>query len=216
MIKVNLNPEKRKPKVAKKGISAPSVKANKGLLYIGIPALLVAAEIVYIVYLNSHISNLTDKKQAFIQERAKYKDVERQINRLKKAVVEAERLKETTKLKIAVFNKLASSKTDFIPMIKAIALSLPDGVWLKKMEIGRSNGNLNGFSFNPKYISNFYDNLSQYYTEIKFRSVKKHVSKNKSVQYYAFNFRLNNWKKHKKEEKTQENKNTPNNQVGRK
>lgn len=216
MIKVNLNPEKRKPKVAKKGISTPSVKANKSFLYIGIPALLVAAEIVYIVYLNSHISKLTDRKQALIQERAKYKDVERQINRLKKAVVEAERLKETTKLKIAVFNKLASSKTDFIPMIKAIALSLPDGVWLKKMEIGRSSGNLDGFSFNPKYISNFYDNLSQYYTEIKFNSVKKRVSANKNIRYYAFNFKLNNWKKRKNEEKSQQNKNTPSNQVGRK
>ncbi|WP_029521709.1 PilN domain-containing protein [Persephonella sp. KM09-Lau-8] len=216
MIKVNLNPEKRKPKAVKKGISAPSVKANKGILYIGIPALLVAAEIVYIVYLNGNISTLSQKKQTLIQERAKYKDVERQINRLKKAVVEAEKLKETTKLKIAVFNKLASSKTDFIPMIKAIALSLPDGVWLKKMEISRSSGNLNGFSFNPKYISNFYDNLSQYYTEIKFKSVKKQVSKNKNVKYYAFNFRLNNWKKQKKEEKQQENKNVPNNQVGRK
>ncbi len=215
MIKINLNPEKKKAKVSQKRISPASIGTNKGLLYIGIPILLIAAEIVYIVYLNGNISNLSEKKQVLLEERAKYKNIEKQINRLKKAVVEAEKLRETTKLKIAVFNKLASSKTDFIPMIKAIVLSLPDGVWLKKMEIGRSNGKLDGFSFNPKYISNFYDNLSQYYTEIKFNSVKKQLSQNKKVKYYAFNFKLNKWKRNEGNKKKEEKK-VPNNQVGRK
>ncbi|WP_029520004.1 PilN domain-containing protein [Persephonella sp. IF05-L8] len=215
MIKINLNPEKKKAKVSQKRISPASIGTNKGLLYIGIPILLIAAEIVYIVYLNGNISNLSEKKQVLLEERAKYKNIEKQINRLKKAVVEAEKLRETTKLKIAVFNKLASSKTDFIPMIKAIVLSLPDGVWLKKMEIGRSNGKLDGFSFNPKYISNFYDNLSQYYTEIKFNSVKKQLSQNKKVKYYAFNFKLNKWKRNEGNKKKEEKK-APNNQVGRK
>ncbi len=215
MIKINLNPEKKKAKVSQKRVSPASIGTNKGLLYIGIPILLIAAEIVYIVYLNGNISNLSEKKQVLLEERAKYKNIEKQINRLKKAVVEAEKLRETTKLKIAVFNKLASSKTDFIPMIKAIVLSLPDGVWLKKMEIGRSNGKLDGFSFNPKYISNFYDNLSQYYTEIKFNSVKKQLSQNKKVKYYAFNFKLNKWKRNEGNKKKEEKK-APNNQVGRK
>ncbi|HHG73439.1 MAG TPA: hypothetical protein ENK22_00125 [Persephonella sp.] len=199
MIKINLNPEKRKPKAVKRGGPPSITLKNKGILYIGIPAILIAAEVVYSVYLNSKINDLIDQKQQLIQERAKYKDVERKINQLKKAVAESERLKETTKLKIAVFNKLASEKADFIPMIKAIAVSLPDGVWLRKVDILRSGGNLTGFAFNPKFISNFYDNLSGYYSRIKFDTVSKNVSKKKaiSLKYYSFSFSFGGWKKNK-------------------
>ena len=200
MIRINLNPEKRKPKAIKRvGPPAITIK-NKALLYIGIPVILIAAEVVYSVYLNTKINNLIDKKQQLIQERAKYRDVERKINQLKKAVAESERLKETTKLKIAVFNKLASEKADFIPMIKAIAISLPDGVWLKKVDILRTGGSLTGFAFNPKFISSFYDNLSGYYTKIKFNTVSKKMSKRKSrnLKYYSFRFSLGGWKKNNK------------------
>jgi len=200
MIKINLNPEKRKAKAVKRA-GPPSIKIkNKALLYIGIPVILISAEIVYSVYLNTKINKLLEKKQQLVQERAKYKDVEKRINALKKAVAEAERLKETTKLKIAVFNKLASEKTDFIPMIKAIALSLPDGVWLKRVDILRSGGNLSGFAFNPKFISNFYDNLSGYYKTIKFNTVTKKESKSAvKLKYYSFKFNLSGWKQNKQQ-----------------
>jgi len=197
MIKINLNPEKRKPKAIKRAGPPTITIKNKAVLYIGIPVILIAAEVVYSVYLNTKINNLMEKKQQLVQERAKYKDVERKINQLKKAVAESERLKETTKLKIAVFNKLASEKTDFIPMIRAIAVSLPDGVWLKKVDILRTGGSLSGFAFNPKFISNFYDNLSGYYTQIKFNTVSKNTPPNKSrnLKYYSFRFTLGGWKK---------------------
>jgi type IV pilus assembly protein PilN len=200
MIKINLNPEKRKAKAVKRA-GPPSIKIkNKALLYIGIPVILISAEIVYSVYLNTKINKLLEKKQQLVQERAKFKDVEKRINALKKAVAEAERLKETTKLKIAVFNKLASEKTDFIPMIKAIALSLPDGVWLKRVDILRSGGNLSGFAFNPKFISNFYDNLSGYYKTIKFNTVTKKESKSAvKLKYYSFKFNLSGWKQNKQQ-----------------
>ncbi len=201
MIKINLNPEKRKRKEFKK-VGAPSIKLkNKAVLYVGIPILLIGAEIVYSVYLGAEISNLMERKQQLIEERAKYKDVERKINQLKKAVAEAERLKEVTKLKIAVFNKLSSEKTDFIPMIKAIAVSIPDGVWLRKVDILRTGGNLTGFSFNPKFISNFYDNLSSYYKTITFNSVERRKSSGKkrsNINYYSFKFNLSGWKKENK------------------
>ncbi|MBK3332151.1 PilN domain-containing protein [Persephonella atlantica] len=201
MIKINLNPEKRKRKELKRA-GVPTVKLkNKAVLYLGIPLILIGAEIVYSVYLGTRINNLIEKKQQLIEERAKYRDVERRINQLKKAVAEAERLKEITKLKIAVFNKLSSEKVDFIPMIKAIAVSIPDGVWLKKVDILRSGGNLTGFSFNPKFISNFYDNLSAYYQTITFDSVERKGSsakKRNSVNYYSFKFNLSGWKKEKK------------------
>ncbi|WP_457625821.1 PilN domain-containing protein [Persephonella sp.] len=200
MIKINLNPEKRKAKAVKRA-GPPSIKIkNKALLYIGIPVILISAEIVYSVYLNTKINKLLEKKQQLVQERAKFKDVEKRINTLKRAVAEAERLKETTKLKIAVFNKLASEKTDFIPMIKAIALSLPDGVWLKRVDILRSGGNLSGFAFNPKFISNFYDNLSGYYKTIKFNTVTKKESKSAvKLKYYSFKFNLSGWKQNKQQ-----------------
>ncbi|SNZ04104.1 type IV pilus assembly protein PilN [Persephonella hydrogeniphila] len=200
MIKINLNPERRKAKAVKRA-GPPTLKIkNKALLYIGIPVILISAEIVYSVYLNTKINKLLEKKQQLVQERAKFKDVEKRINALKKAVAEAERLKETTKLKIAVFNKLASEKTDFIPMIKAIALSLPDGVWLKRVDILRTGGNLSGFAFNPKFISNFYDNLSDYYKTIKFNTVTKKEAKSAvRLKYYSFKFNMSGWKQNKQQ-----------------
>lgn len=200
MIRINLNPEKRKAKRVK-AAGVPKLKLkNKALLYIGIPALIIGAEVVYSVYLEAKINDLMDKKQALMAERAKYKDVEKKINELKKAVAQAERLKEVTKLKIAVFNKLSSEKTDFVPMIRAIALSLPDGVWLRKIDILRSGGNLTGFAFNPKFISNFYDNLSNYYKMVKFDSVvlEKNKKKSSSLKFYSFKFNLSGWKKEMK------------------
>ncbi|WP_457639674.1 PilN domain-containing protein [Persephonella sp.] len=206
MIKINLNPEKREKKAVKTAPVPAEKFKNKAVLYIGIPVLLIGAQIVYTVYLNSQISQLQEKKQQLTQERAKYKDIERKINQLKKAVAEAERLKETTKLKIAVFNKLQSEKTDFIPMIRAIAVSLPDGVWLKKVDIVRSGGSLSGFAFNPKFISSFYDNLANYYSHINFNAVVKQEAKRKAgaVRYYSFKFNLKGWKKEQKEKRNKQ------------
>jgi len=205
MIKINLNPQKKKSKVVKT-TTLPSEKLkNKAVLYIGIPVLLIGAEIVYSVYLNSQINDLMEKKHRLTEERAKYGDVEKKINRLKKAVAEAEKLKETTKLKIAVFNELNTKKADFVPMIRAIAISLPDGVWLERMEIVRSGGNLTGFAFNPKFISSFYDNLTNYYKNIKFNTVEKQEAKNKrsmGLRFYSFQFSLSGWKKKGQKENT--------------
>jgi len=201
MIKINLNPDKRKTKVVKAAPVPAEKLKSRLLLYLGLPALLIGAEVVYSVYLNTQITTLEEEKRHLLAERAKYKDVEKKIKQLKKAVIEAERLKEVTKLKIAVFNKLKSEKSDFVPMIRAIAISLPDGVWLEKMDIIRKGGALTGFAFNPKFISSFYDNLITYYTSVKFNAVEKKEAKRKQgsiISYYSFKFNLAGWKKEEK------------------
>lgn len=78
---------------------------------------------------------------------------------------------------MAIFEKLSSEKTDFIPMITSIATSMPDGIWLSRLEITRSRSNLSGFTFNPRFISEFYNNLSKYYTDLKFKSTAREAGK---------------------------------------
>jgi type IV pilus assembly protein PilN len=196
MIKINLNPEKVKKKLERKKIGIEVIK-SKTVLYIGIPVVLIAGELLYLTYLNVTVNKLQEKKQRLVEERAKYKDIEQEIRKLKKKVAEAEKLKEETKLKMAIFEKLSSEKTDFIPMITSIAASMPDGIWLNKLEITRSRSNLSGFTFNPRFISEFYNNLSRYYTDLKFKSTAREAGKN--VNYYSFSFNMGKWQIEEKE-----------------
>ncbi|WP_457641522.1 PilN domain-containing protein [Persephonella sp.] len=190
MIRINLNPEKTRKKFEKRKVGIEFFK-SKTILYIGIPVILVASELLYLVYINMSINNLSNEKQRLEAERSKYKDIEKDIRRIKKKVAEAEKLKEEIKLKMAIFEKLASEKTDFIPMINSIALSMPDGIWLNKLEITRSRSSLSGFTFNPKFISEFYNNLSKYYTNVKFKSTAREAGKN--ISYYSFSFNMGKW-----------------------
>ncbi|WP_457621352.1 PilN domain-containing protein [Persephonella sp.] len=198
MIKINLNPEKVRKKLEKRRIGIEVLK-SKTVLYLGIPVVLIAGELLYLTYLNVTVSKLQEKKQKLAEERAKYKDIEQEIRKLKKKVAEAEKLKEETKLKMAIFEKLSSEKTDFIPMITSIATSMPDGIWLSRLEITRSRSNLSGFTFNPRFISEFYNNLSRYYTDVKFKSTARETGKN--VSYYSFSFNMGKWQIAEEKEK---------------
>ncbi|WP_456400741.1 PilN domain-containing protein [Persephonella sp.] len=190
MIKINLNPEKVRKKIERKKIGLEALK-TKTVIYIGIPVILIASELLYLTYLNYNVSKLKEKREQLMAERAKYKDIEQEIRKLKKKVAEAEKLKEETKLKMAIFEKLSSEKTDFIPMISSIAVSMPDGIWLNRLSITRSSSSLSGFTFNPKFISEFYNNLSKYYTNVKFKSTARERGGN--LSYYSFSFNMGKW-----------------------
>ena len=83
-------------------------------------------------------------------------------------------------------------------MFSVLSGSLPDGVWLNKIQLSRKSSNFYGFSFKPEYISKFYKNISTHYASVNFSSVQK--AKNRLNEYYTFKFSLSNFKLEKEGE----------------
>ncbi len=199
MIKINLNPEKRKAKAKRKlslalpkkgvGIAVP----KKNLIFIAIPVVILTAEFAYLLLLNVEIKKFENKKRYLLAEKTKYRVAKRQIDLLKRKIVEAEKIKDNVALKIKIYNKLAQEKTDFGKILVAISKSIPDGVWLTKLDITRKKTNLKGYTFDPKFISTFYKNLQPYYEVINFKSTKR-SGKGKPLVFYQFDFDMKDWK----------------------
>ncbi|NPA53619.1 MAG: PilN domain-containing protein [Aquificae bacterium] len=200
MIKINLNPDKKKTKVRIKrpGFKAPSFSAPKeGLIYLAIPVIALILEFAYLMYLHIETKKLEQRKQQLLVERTKYRVAKRQIDMLKAKIKEAERMKDEVTLKINIYNKLAKEKTDFANILYSISQSVPDGIWLTNLDISRNQSKLKGFTFDPQYISVFYQNLKKYYEDIIFKSTQRKEHR-KTIVYYSFDFNMKNWKKSEK------------------
>ena len=198
MIKINLNPEKKKARGKRKvGIALPKKKigislAKKNFIYFAIPVVVLTAEFAYIIFLNIEIKKLENKRQYFLTEKTKYIAAKRQIDLLKRKIIEAEKIKDDVSLKIKIYDRLAKEKNDFGKILVAISTSIPDGIWLTQLNISRQKTDLLGYTFDPKYISLFYKNLQKYYDYIDFKSTER--DQKKELIFYSFKFDMKNWK----------------------
>ncbi len=199
MIRINLNPEKKKAKFKKKGISlkAPSISLpRQGILYIGIPVAVIIIGIGYYFNLQFQIKDLQNKKRTLLVEKTKYRMAKKQIDMLKSKIKEAEMMKDDVSRKIKIYQRLAKEKRDFGKILYAISVSVPDGVWLTSLSISRNDSKLKGYTFDPQYITVFYQNLKKFYKDIEFRSTKR--AGEKSLVFYSFNFDMKNFKRAEK------------------
>ncbi len=199
MIRINLNPEKKKAKFKKKGISfkAPSISLpRQGILYAGIPVAVIIIGIGYYFNLQFQIKDLQNKKRTLLVEKTKYRMAKKQIDILKSKIKEAEMMKDDVSRKIKIYQRLAKEKRDFGKILYAISVSVPDGVWLTSLSISRNDSKLKGYTFDPQYITIFYQNLKKFYKDIEFRSTKR--TGEKSLVFYSFNFDMKNFKRAEK------------------
>ncbi len=199
MIRINLNPDKKRAKVKLKkvGVKVPSISTPKeGLIYISIPLVVFVLGFAYLMFIHIDIKKLEQKKQQLIAERTKYRVAKKQIDILRNKIKEAERMKDDVTLKINIYNKLSKEKADFGNILLGISQSVPDGIWLTNLDISRNQARLKGYTFDPQYISVFYQNLKHYYKEIIFKSTQ--MNKKKMLTYYSFDFNMKNWKKSEK------------------
>jgi type IV pilus assembly protein PilN len=202
MIKINLNPDRKKTKVKikKPGFKVPTIGAPKeGLIYVAVPITVFILEFAYLMFLNIEMKKLEQKKQQLMVERTKYRVAKKQIDVLKQKIKEAEKMKDEVTLKINIYNKLAKEKADFGNILYSISRSVPDGIWLTNLDISRNQTKLKGYTFDPQYISIFYQNLKKYYGDIVFKSTQ--MNKRKMLTYYSFDFNMKNWKKSEKSPK---------------
>ncbi len=203
MIKINLNPEKKKGKgkiLKRPSITAPSISLPKeNAILIAIPVVILTLEIAYLFFISIDIKQLNQRKRELLVEKSKYRVAKKQIDTLKNRIKEAERMKDDVILKIEIYNRLSKEKTDFGNILYSISRSVPDGIWLTQLNISREQTKLKGYTFDPQYITVFYQNLKKFYTDIVFKSTQ--MNKGKLLTYYSFDFNMKNWKTSEKSPK---------------
>ncbi len=198
MIRINLNP-KKKEKINLQEFSLPDVSTLLSNPYVigSVIGTFIFLEIGYMFYLDLKKNRLLDKKQDLISEKERLKKIEKKIKDLKLSIKYQKDLSEKIKLEGKIYKKLAEQKGDFRPMLAKVGTSLPDGVWLNQVKLNRNKTEINGYSFNPNFISYYYDNLSKFYKNINLSSTKREKmrrGKSKSISYYSFSLVMNGWK----------------------
>ncbi len=195
MIKINLRPGQKKASI-KEAFSLENI--NKTFIIIIIFLVLVIAEFAYFIILNIKQNDLLANKQYLTAEKERLKIIEQKINEKKKAIAIQKRLKRELEIRKKIFVKLSEQKSDFVPMLIGLGDSLVDGIWLKDIKLSRENSAIQGFSFNPLYISKFYENLNKYFTQVSLDNTQRIKTKS-DLEYYNFKIKAVKWKKNKEE-----------------
>ncbi|HIQ25325.1 MAG TPA: hypothetical protein EYH43_05015, partial [Persephonella sp.] len=123
MIKINLNPEKKKKR---KGLNLQFSIFQLELsnyIYLGIFLTSIVGIIVYSFVLNSTINNLMKEKQRLIQEKQKYQRVVVKIKQLNKEIVRLKSILSKLESKKLVYENLSFEKMLFLNMFSAISAS---------------------------------------------------------------------------------------------
>lgn len=188
MIKINLNPAIRKKRNGLNFRFSIFQLELTNYVYLGIFLVSIVGIIVYNFVLNLAIDELIEEKQRLSQEKQKYQKVVVKIKQLNKEMVRLKSILSKLESRKLVYETLSFEKILFLNMFSAISSSLPDGVWLNKIQFSRRNSIFQGFSFKLEYISYFYKNISKYYSKVKFSSIKK--KNNEINEYYTFKFSL--------------------------
>ena len=192
MIKINLNPEKDKKS---KGLSFQFSISDFELsnyIYIVIFMVPILVALIYNFILASSIDNLSSERYKLIQEKSKYKRIQAKIRQLNKEISQLKSLLQSLEARRLVYENLKKEKSIFLNMFSVVSSSLPDGVWLNKIDLSRKNSTFQGFSFKPEYVSEFYKKISKNYTKVSLTSVTK--QSNNLNKYYTFKFSLSGFK----------------------
>lgn len=198
MIKIDLNPKKKKKVTSFKKISVPTLKlpeiGKDSFLIITIAGMFfILAEFAYLFYLNSRISLLKEKKIKIELEISKLKKYEEKLKELEKTISLLEQQKEKLLLKVKTFEYLSQYKKPLTPKLDLIVKNLPNGVWLDNLELSFVEAKVNGYSLNPENIATYYKNLKIFYDTITFNGTEKKVSSMNNF-YYNFEFNLKGFK----------------------
>lgn len=198
MIKINLNPKRKKKAIPFKKIQIPALKLpeigkNSFLIVIVGGISFILLEFAYLFYLSNRISSLQEKKIQIGSEISKLKEYEKRLKEIEKLISSLEQQKEKLLLKIKTFEYVSQYKKPLTPKLNLLVQSLPDGVWLENIELAFAEAKVKGNSLNPENISVYYKNLNAFYNIISFNGTEKKVSPINNI-YYSFEFNLKGFK----------------------
>lgn len=152
MIKINLLAEGR-PKVAKPkkaGAGLSDEPANLWLIVLLVVGLLVVAGRFFLL------------QRTISQKRVEIAAVQKEVDELAPIIREVEQFEAEKALlehKISVINTLKDNQRGPVSIMDAISRSLPEMLWLTRMQAKGNTITLNGQAFNTNAVANFMDNL---------------------------------------------------------
>ena len=214
MIEIDLRTKRKKK--ATEGIESKlafiqALKYKEALVAI-VGVLAIGVSMLYIVFLSFKEKELTEKKEYLIEEKKKLQAVERKIKALKQEIKRQEKIKKQLALRKEILEELSKRKSNVKEILVGVGVSIPEGIWLDNIRISNENINLNGYTFNPENIYNFFTNLKERYPDFKLSTlgkarfcnlrnkkefilcIEKEKKNKSSINYYRFSINLKNLK----------------------
>ncbi|HVT18616.1 MAG TPA: PilN domain-containing protein [Thermoanaerobaculia bacterium] len=180
MIKINLLSEGKRPAAVRraKGVAGAKQVGQWLMLVCVLAGVLAAAGWWYVLK-----GRLEEKQQ-------EVRVAQRQVDELQAVIKEVEdfkRKKSELERKIKVINDLKANQRGPVRVMDYISKSLPELLWLDRMNMGPANIEIDGRAFNTNAVANFMDNLDKV-PEFKEPTLKDTTEQAAGVYKFAINF----------------------------
>ncbi|MDI6890740.1 MAG: PilN domain-containing protein [Thermodesulfovibrionales bacterium] len=175
MIKVNLLPVKRKPKLV------PSF-----VITMVMAATVTGIVIAYLVFLFN--SRLSAKKEQFTANEKKIAELKGKI----KVVEGFEQLNKATQQRNSIIEQLRKNQSAPVKLLDETSKLLPDGVWLDTITVSGEDINIDGYAFANSAVVSYVDNLknSKIFTEIYLQESKSITVENVPLYMFKLTFKM--------------------------
>ncbi len=194
MIKINVLREGRREK--KKGKPLITTEASeKQATYIFLGVLGVVIALIGFLWWtqSSKISQLQNDIRELESEKAKYRDVIKQLE-------EAARKEQILKEKIKLIESIKKNRVIAVRVLDELSKNLPEQVWYKSLEYKGSSIKLSGYSFSNELIADLISNLEKNEIFSDVNLIKSSKIKRSGYDIYSFSLKMK-VKIPKKEEK---------------
>lgn len=181
MIRINLLPVK----------AAQKKEMLKGQLMVVILALIVTAGLCGAAY--SYIAGEVEARQERIDQK------KAEISQLMKKIGEVNQFKkrqQALRAKLDVLDQLKAARVGPVYILDALYRSLPDKLWLTKLQLGSNTANISGIGINEETVALFMKNLeaSAFFEGVELKVTKQIVQDNIKFQQFDLSCRTKNTK----------------------
>ena len=181
MIRINLLPVK----------AAQKKEMLKGQLMVVILALIVTAGLCGAAY--SYIAGEVEARQERIDQK------KAEISQLMKKIGEVNQFKkrqQALRAKLDVLDQLKAARVGPVYILDALYRSLPDKLWLTKLQLGSNTANISGIGINEETVALFMKNLeaSDFFEGVELKVTKQIVQDNIKFQQFDLSCRTKNTK----------------------
>jgi type IV pilus assembly protein PilN len=181
MIRINLLPVK----------AAQKKEMLKGQLMVVVLVLIVTAGICAAAYM--YVSDEIAQRQAKIDQK------NTQIMQLKKKIGEVNQFKkrqQALRAKLDVLDKLKAARVGPLYILDELYQSLPDKLWLTKLQLGSGRASLSGIGVNEETVALFMKNIeaAELFEGVELKVTKQIVQEQIKFQQFDLTFRTKNQK----------------------
>ncbi|MFN3787618.1 PilN domain-containing protein [Sulfurihydrogenibium azorense] len=205
MIKIDLNPKKRKKVKGDfsplKGISLEGLSlslSNEKVIFL-IPVVVIFSTFAWFGWNKYNLSKTEEEIQNLKNEINKLKPLEVKAKKFQSKIAQIEKENELIVHKLKIYEKMYEDKTNnmVIPQIKVAITQIKDGIWLENLKVDQQNTYISGYSLSDDQINDFYRSLALSFQDVNYSNVKtkdKEIkgiiidesNSNNKAMYYSF------------------------------